>query len=103
MTFFLCNLQNPLLIQTNLTHPPPSAQENAQTQSRKTLSYKDIYEAVEIIQYGGGEDGVRGVREVLRVEVDGESFEGGVSGSGGQVLEVGGGAGGTRRLVVEGI
>jgi hypothetical protein len=65
-----------MLISLPLPHLEPihSAHDHADSSGRKTVAYQDVFQALSMIQYGGSEEGVVLMEEVLTDEINGQSI-----------------------------
>jgi hypothetical protein len=65
-----------MLISLPLPHLEPlhSAHDHADSSGRKTVAYQDVFQALSMIQYGGSEEGVALMEEVLTDEINGQSI-----------------------------
>jgi hypothetical protein len=54
--------------------PIHSAHDHADSSGRKTVAYQDVFQALSMIQYGGSEEGVALMEEVLTDEINGQSI-----------------------------
>lgn len=52
--------------------PLHSAHDHADSSGRKTVAYQDVFQALSMIQYGGSEEGVALMEEVLTDEINGQ-------------------------------